>query len=1184
MSAELDFIIGRSGTGKTYSVLQDIQNKMSENPLGSPLVLLTPEHMTYKLERKLVEGAPNGGYFRAHVFGFRRFARQVLVETGKILPKITDVGRRLLLRRLLLEHHKAKDLNVFARASNKRGFTLALSDAIKEIKSYQLDTDTLRSASSELKNNSSRLASKVNELAMLADEFNQAMAEKSDAEDMMNMLATTLPSSRLIKNAEVYLDGFIFFNPQELNVLATILSYASKVHITLPMLGENINGNININLAENTNETGLFNRSYRTYWQVVDLARAQDAARKIKITVLNGNKRADIPALKLIEQKLFTREKINFNNADGVKLVEAANPRLEVEAVAADILRLVREENYRYSDIGVLVRDGDTYNSLLELVFEGAAIPFFHDSKRPSVHHQLAELLRSVLEVVTKGWRYETIFRVLRTGFFPVVAEDIDKLENYVLEFGIRGRNRWTQAKPWDWHRRYALAADGDKIDDATREKIAYIDSLRQSVSIPLANFDDAVRKAKNVEESVTALYNFFIALNVPEHLEEWSRLAEEKGELAVAREHHQIWQDILDLFDQLVEINGDENMPLTDFAAILGDGLDALELSLIPPGLDYVTIASFDQNSLDNTRAIFIIGATLGVMPRRNSEQGLFTDADRLHLDTVLKKISGKEISRGGAERSFGEKFLMYRSFNEGRDYLWVSYPLADKAGAGLTPSPLVKRLRELFIDLNTVGEKFISIPLETLERTDDLQLAAPKLALSGLATALRGKRDGRDMPDFWRDVYNWALDEKSLKRQLRLSLSGLFAHAVDSEIPPEIARLIYPSGKILRGSVTQFEKFSQCPFAHFASYGLKLQERRTYKLGSIDLGQLFHEVLRAYGEQVKTNFGGKWQDVPENVRRKLCLDLVEQIAPRLQSEILLSQGSYMHLKTRIARTVMQSVEQLTAWAAVSKFQPAYFEEAFGHAADTVKLTPLPLGGGYSLSFKGQIDRLDIHQTSPYFIIVDYKSGTAAINIFEVYYGLKLQLLVYALVAKELLKQQGEDRLPAGILYSFLQNPIVPSENKLSEEKLVAAVRKKLKMPGWVLADIDVIKAIDEKQEHIAVKLTRNDEVAKNTKKSVRTLDEFALLLGYVDYILKSTGKDILAGNIKASPYRYKDKTACDYCSYRDLCGFDLTIDGYEFNDINVLDDSVLEDSMARRIGREDLLNAIHARPTKGD
>ncbi|BAL82563.1 putative ATP-dependent helicase/deoxyribonuclease subunit B [Selenomonas ruminantium subsp. lactilytica TAM6421] len=1187
MTATLDFIIGRSGTGKTHACLTAMQKKMTAEPLGPALILLLPEHMTYKAERELATMMEkNGqGFFRAYVFGFRRFARQILLETGGgDMPRISDVGRRLLLQKLLLKHQKDKDLTVFARAARQRGFTETLSDAIKEIKSYRLTTDTLRQAADMVGTGQERLSGKVRELSTLADEFAAAMdGRTNDAEDLMNILADKIPQAELMQGAEVWIDGFVFFNPQEMNVLAAILSSAAKVHITLPLTGEHLpNGQVNFQQPENTNETGLFNRPYRTMENICRLLQEMESGQSgfwQPVTLLTENHRAKNPALGWLEKTLFGQVAEYSEKVQGLRLVEAANRRIELETVAADILRLVREEDYRYREIGVLIRNAEDYDGVLPLVFQDYGIPFFQDGKRQSIHHPLAELLRSALEVVQRGWNYENIFRCLRTGFFPLVRDDVDKLENYVLEFGIRGRKRWLQAEDWRWHRRYSLDTEEEEVDAETQERLQLIDGLRRQAVEALRIFDQSIRQAENVTDQITALYDFLVALEVPAHLVKWQEVAENEGRMADAAEHKQIWEDIMELFDQLVEISGQEKMSLTDFAAVLGDGLDAVNLSLIPPGLDYVTVSSLDQNSMAGSRAIYILGANAGAMPRRIGEAGMFTDADRLHLADALEKMPAEfgekpVISRGSQERSFGERFLLYRGFNEASEYLWISYALADAEGSGLQPASLVGKLKHCFPQL-----LFWSIPLEILDRKDMLQLSAPVPAVSGLANALRGQRDEGKMDEFWQDVYNWALKQPDLQRPMKLALAGLAPKAPVGEIPTELAQAIYLKGKFLRGSVTQFEKFRQCPFSHFAKYGLKLQERHTYEFRHMDLGQLLHEVIREYGEMVSRDYDHRWQDVPEERRGDICHELVETIAPRLQSEILLSRPDYRHYKRRMEATALQAVNHLSAWAAVSEFQPAYFEEGFGHKADKVQLTPLPLGNGFSLSLKGQIDRLDIHQENPYFLILDYKTGQAAINLFEVYYGLKLQLLVYVLVGQELLKQQDKERLPAGILYALLHNPLITADKRLSSEEMAAAIKKKLTMPGWVLADMDVIRSIDANLEHIKPQAKKDGQLDSNTLKKhyIRTQQEFELMLGYVDYILRDTGKAILSGDIQIKPYRNGERTACKYCDYQVLCGFDPDIEGFAYHDVQDFDEEEMERRMADTIGREDLADAIH-------
>nr|MBO6295050.1 hypothetical protein [Schwartzia sp. (in: firmicutes)] len=103
----------------------------------------------------------------------------------------------------------------------------------------------------------------------------------------------------------------------------------------------------------------------------------------------------------------------------------------------------------------------------------------------------------------------------------------------------------------------------------------------------------------------------------------------------------------------------------LSDYAEILADGLDALELSLIPQKIDSVTIADFDQNSLNNIRALYVLGANDGVMPRRPSPGGILSDADRALL-AAKKDVVRLELAKTAEEESCGENYLLYHGFSE--------------------------------------------------------------------------------------------------------------------------------------------------------------------------------------------------------------------------------------------------------------------------------------------------------------------------------------------------------------------------------------------------------------------------------------------------------------------------------------------------------------------------------------
>src|SRR5690625_7211971 len=99
------------------------------------------------------------------------------------------------------------------------------------------------------------------------------------------------------------------------------------------------------------------------------------------------------------------------------------------------------------------MRDSELYHDLIQTIFADYEIPVFVDEKKPMVYHPLIELIRSGLDVILTNWRYDAVFRMLKTGLIPAIDEEfpldqeaIDTLENYRSEerrVGKEWRSGW---------------------------------------------------------------------------------------------------------------------------------------------------------------------------------------------------------------------------------------------------------------------------------------------------------------------------------------------------------------------------------------------------------------------------------------------------------------------------------------------------------------------------------------------------------------------------------------------------------------------------------------------------------------------------------------------------------------------------------------------------------------------
>ena len=1038
----IEIIIGRAGVGKTFACLERAKKILESEPLKTEIIFLLPAYQTYRAELELA--ALTGGALNTRMNSFNRFARQLLDEIGGgLVPRISEIGRRLLLKKILLKRDKAGDLKFFVRAAKQHGFAEILSDELKELRTYSIDAEKLDEAADKISDD--ELKDKLRDLKIFAEDFKAALADKlTDDENLLERATEFMEQSTTIGDAEIFIDGFIFFDPQQRNFLRKLFVCARNVHITLPMAAD-------LNDRENIFDVGIFNRSFETFKTLRDMA--DDLKVEYKITRLETPRRFLSAPLKILEQRIFDYKPKTFDDAAGVKIFEAVNARAEVEAVAQEILSLVKK-NFRLREIGVLVRD-EKYFSLVKPIFELHAIPHFVDTKRAAANHPLAELIRSALEVL-RGWRRESVFRCLRTGFFSATQDEIDLLENYVVEFGLKGAGTWQ--KVWDLRRVKSLDAP---IKAATPDEAEYLDrinAIKKICATPLINFSERVKSSGNdVTELTAALFKLLEELNAFEKLSQWSQAEELRGNLALSKEHLKIWDDVINLFEEVVEALGDEKISRAEFESIIGEGLDALEMSLIPPGLDEVTIANFDQNSLQNSRAIFVLGFDDENFPRKVSEKNLLNDADRFRLNE-----SGFEISKGGKEQSLAEKFLIYRGLTEARELLYLSYSLADSEGKKISASNLLERIKKIF-------------PLQV----------------------------------------------QKVELDVLKNFGGKIFAAGEKNLSAETAQKLYAPAKKMSASVTRFENFNECPFKYFAKYGLNLQERVEYKIQTPDIGIILHAVMSKFGRELKEE-NRAWSSVNGGELALRVEKILDELTPKLHNKILFSTKTLEHRRERIKKVAVESLTRLIELDKVSDFSPQIFEQRFYDEKNF---------GDVQINLSGQIDRIDLSGDGKYFLIIDYKTGKAKLDLKKIFGGLSLQLAIYLNEAKNLSDVKGREA--GAMLYCMLR---ISDESGDDDSDAATKAEKDLKMRGLIRVDEEIKKAVDSSGNFVYF-----DEKKKT---NLMSRDDLQTIVAYAEKFLDATAEKILGGCIDVKPAKFSNDDACEFCVYSALCNFNRATD----------------------------------------
>lgn len=1151
------FLIGRSGTGTNNFLRDEIKEKLVDKPQGPAIFYIVPDQMTFQEEYALFNDGEIQGSIRAQVVSFSRLAWRILQETGGSTKQfISSVGIQMMLRKIIEE--KQTDWNVFQKAMEKQGFLNDLEMMITEFKRHQITPEMLQMQIDQINGFVHKdpaelsLTNKLTDLTYIYEKLVLALQGKYiDAEDQLQLLSEKLIETTLLDDAEIYFDGFHRFTPQELYIIEILMKKSKQVTIALTAdeLGKS-----------ELSELDLFYQTTETYETLQAIANENQI--KIEETIVMAPKNGqfkDRPYFDHLEQYFDVRPSPKYEGEVPLKIAEAIHPRAEVEGAAQEILRLVREENYRFQDMAILLRETDMYHDLIGTIFEDYHIPVFIDEKRTMLNHSLIEFIRSLFDIVESNWRYDAIFRVLKTGFIPVTNDDyplnndaIDELENYVLEYGIRSRKRWLGKEEWILQRFRGF--DEAVQTDAEKEAQQRINMYREQVVHALANFDEQIRDATTVRELCEVTYLLLEKLGIPKRLEKLQKEYDDEGKNEKAREQEQVWDAIIQLFDEMVEMAGEEPMKLSIFRSTLEAGFESLKFAHVPPSIDHVIVGTIDRSRMSGVKCAFLLGVNEGVWPMKPPVDGMINEVER-----EILAGHGLQLAESNRRILLDDWFYMYLAFTVAKDHLWVSYLLSDEEGKSKMPSQLIHKLGELF---PLCGDTILLQDPEELVEADRF-ITTPFKTRSALTAQLSRNRKGYPLKPIWLHVLNWFIENQPKYSTTYQILQSLYYQNKTVNLMKETVQQLYP--KQIDMSVSRLETYYRSSYQHFAKYTLGLKERRIYKLDAPDIGLLFHEALKKITEWVQGE-GKDFAGLSKGDAEQYANRAVTNLSAILQHQILHSSNRHQYIQKKLQEVVARAIFILSEQAKQSEFTPIGLELGFGKD-QTLPAVTIPLPNGFEINLRGQIDRVDkaINNEELLLRIIDYKSSAKGLDLVEVYYGLALQMLTYLDVLLSHSEQWlGIKATPAGILYFHVHNPMISAKEKMATDILSDEILKSYKMQGLLLADEEVVRLMDTSLESgsspiIPAGLKKKGGFYNYSK--IANQETFNDLQAHIRRLIISAGLDITNGGVHLNPFQYKTQTGNTWDPYLDISQFDPSLEENNYRKLtNMTDEEVLE------------------------
>ena len=1043
---------------------------------GERSILIVPEQFTYEAERLLAEAL--GGLIGIQVFSIDRLTERVLSLSGKTRPFLSAEGHRMVIRRAI--ERKKDALRLFSRAAEGAGFAEELQGIFQDFKRAGLAPDALDALIVRLPEELP-LTEKLSDLSILYRETEDYLSARYLSLDDAAAEATRCLSESFVAGQPVYIDGLDYPSRQQIALLGELMRVCPAVTITL-----------RIDCVQNADEE-VFEPERET------LLLLREAAERAGVPVseerlCEQTNRAD-PLMRHIERNLFAYPAERYHgSAEHLTIFGASSRRAEAEALAETILSFAREQGIRYREMAVVVSDLDAYAGLIRRSCARRGIPIFLDRKRPLSGHAAAEATLAACAYVANGFHADDLLRYLKSGYAGCAEEDAEELDLYLRRTGLRGN---ILTKP------LSRATPGEGAERARACAAAALEPLGKGLA------------RARVSEQVRALYQFLLQIGLQPQLEARAEALQRAQRLADMQEHAQVWNLLVALLDQLGEILGELNIGRAGFFRLLEEGMRGAAIGVVPGTADQGVVGDVVRTRSRRVRALFVVGANEGLLPRPQQNEGLLDDAEIRVLEQ-----QGAPVRKTSAALTAADRLDLYTALSKTDEYLYVSLSYGD-GGGELSPSPLIERLETLCPDCRKRSD---------IESSDALPDCAAE-ALTMTAADLRRFRDDGACSARLPALIEWLTRRDNTRALTQRMIEESAANFLPLTIPRETAAALY--GRNVPMSASRLESFNNCPFQHFVRYGLRAQETREFTERAADLGEFYHAALEAFVRAVNGR-DMNWKLLSDAE----ALTILDQVLPEViaahHDGILLENERIRATLFLLIETLRQSVLAIVSQIRAGSFTSVQTEVRFGHGAPFPPIR-LSLPDGSAALIGGVIDRVDKATTSgkEFLRIVDYKTGGRDFDFAGVLQGLTLQLPLYLLAAAE----RAENR--AGMYYMPISQPVVSD----AEEDIEGAVAEAFRLKGLTLSDAAVIRASDNAlaggKSAVLYKVEQTGEA--DYAGSVCTPDQMESLLALARKKSEQTLSRMLGGELAASPAaRKKRQEACVYCDYKSVCRFD--------------------------------------------
>jgi ATP-dependent helicase/DNAse subunit B len=593
----LTLIAGPANAGKVALLLERYLERLEDDP-----VLIVPTRSDVdRVERELLAGA--GCLFGGTIGTFDDLFERILRDDTGRLPVATEAQRLLLVRAAI----GSCSLNGLGRSARFGGFADALLQAIAELESGLLEPEAL---DGDLARLYAAYRAQLDAVGLWDRDLLRAGA--------VRRLETDLAAWN---RQPVYAYGFEDLTAAEWRLVET-LAGRTDVTVSLPY------------------EAGrpAFEALRGTAEDLAGLARGQIEELPPRYAEIAR------PALAHLERCLFSDTRAAPPPIEGVvRFVEGAGTRGSLEAVAEQVLQLVREGTPP-EQIGLVCPSLDRFRAPLENVFGGFGIPYRLEGSLRFSRLPLGSAALSLLRFAWLGGGRQELYAYLRSPFSGIPRTNVDFTEGR-----LRGR---AVAHP------DRVEAESEKLRGAG---VPALEALRGEPS-PVAAARTLLRGM------LMAAYG----VGVPPATE-------------AARLDLLAYERACRLLDELA---GCEAIGIPLAREDVANALDRLTIWAAGAESGRVLVADLERARTRRLEVAFVLGLEEGSLPRRGGETPFLDDDERRRLGPRLQRAD--PVTR--------DRYLFYTACTRASRRLYLVREAATDEGSPREASPFWDEVRGLY------------------------------------------------------------------------------------------------------------------------------------------------------------------------------------------------------------------------------------------------------------------------------------------------------------------------------------------------------------------------------------------------------------------------------------------------------------------------------------------------------